>query len=193
MGFANPEPLDAHLERRIATEEHALSHADLIVASSRDEAEVQYASYDGYEPGRIRIVVPGSDLKRFANARATPAVEQMLARFLTSPEKPAILTIARPVRKKNLPALVEAYGRSPMLREAANLVLVAGCRDELSALDAETAGEMRAILDLIDRYDLYGHVAYPKRHETPDIRRSTPSLASGSAFSSTRRSTSPSD
>ena len=169
MGFANPEPLALDLEHRIAIEERALARADLIIASSRDEAEVQYASYDAYEPGRIRIVVPGSDLKRFADARSTPGVEQMLARFLTSPDKPAILTIARPVRKKNLPALVEAYGRSPMLREAANLVLVAGCRDELSALDAESAGEMRAILDLIDRYDLYGHVAYPKRHETPDI------------------------
>ncbi len=169
MGFANPEPLALHLEQRIATEERALSHADLIIASSRDEAEVQYASYEAYEPGRIRIVVPGSDLDRFSNARSTPAVEQMLARFLTSPEKPAILAIARPVRKKNLPALVEAYGRSPVLRETANLVLVAGCRGELAALDAETGGEMRAILDLIDRYDLYGHVAYPKRHETPDI------------------------
>ena len=164
--FEVPDP---KLKKRIETEEQAVQKASLIIASSRDEAEVQFAAYAAYEPGRIRIVTPGSDLKRFANARSTPAVEQMLSRFLTAPEKPTILTIARPVRKKNLPALVEAYGRSPVLRQCANLVLVAGCRGELSALDAETADEMRSILDLIDRYDLYGQVAYPKRHETPDI------------------------
>ena len=161
--------VDPKLERRIETEEQAMQEASLIIASSRDEAEVQYAAYCAYEPGHIRIVTPGSDLNRFANARSTSAVEQMLSRFLTAPEKPTILTIARPVRKKNLPALVEAYGRSPMLRQCANLVLVAGCRGELSALDTETADQMRTILDLIDRYDLYGQVAYPKRHETPDI------------------------
>ena len=165
----SPATIDARLAERIETEEQALRGADLIVASSRDEAEVQYATYGAYEPGRIRIVTPGSDLKRFADASTTPAVEQMLARFLTAPQKPPILAIARPVRKKNLPGLVEAYGRSPVLRQTANLVLVAGCRGDVSALDPEAAEEVRTIFDLIDRYDLYGQVAYPKRHETPDV------------------------
>lgn len=157
------------LERRIEIEEAAFASADLVVASSRDEAEVQYAAYRNYDPGKIRIVEPGSDLALYRSAEPSARVEAMIAPFLRDPDKPVVLAIARPVAKKNLPMLVEAFGRHDWLRENANLVIVAGTRGDIDDLDPELAREMRSILDAIDRHDLYGKVAVPKSHRPEDI------------------------
>ncbi|KQT87432.1 HAD-IIB family hydrolase [Aurantimonas sp. Leaf443] len=159
----------AGLERRIAAEETALAKADLVIASSRDEAEVQYAGYRAYDPGAIRILPPGSDLSAFRAASASASACALLTPFLRDPQKPPVLAIARPVAKKNLPALVRAFGENAYLRENANLVVVAGIRGGFEALDDERAGEMRAILELVDRYDLYGKVALPKSHRPEDV------------------------
>ena len=152
---------DRDLDRRIAIENEAIRHADLVIASSRDEAELQYGDYGAHDPGRIRIVPPGIDRAPFATADERDA-HDLVARFLTDPNKPAVLAIARPVSKKNLSELVHAFGRSPTLREMANLVLVAGNRNVLG--DDESDRNLREMLELIDRYDLYGSVAYPKTH-----------------------------
>jgi sucrose-phosphate synthase len=45
--------------------------------------------------------------------------------------KPIILAIARPIRKKNLRRLVDAYASDRTLQERANLVIIAGLRDGL--------------------------------------------------------------
>ena len=163
-----PAQTRSSLDRRIEIEERALDEADLIIASSRDEAEVQYAAYRNYDPGKIRIVEPGSDLAVYRSAQPTRRVEDMIAPFLRDPDKPVILAIARPVAKKNLPMLVEAFGRSDW-RENANLVIVAGTRRDIDELDPELAGEMRRILNAIDRHDLYGKVAVPKSHRPDDV------------------------
>ncbi len=156
------------LSRRIVAEEAALRQASLIIASSRDEAEVQYAGYGAYDPGRVRILPPGSDLARFAQASTSRRVDHSIDRFLTDPRKPALLALARPVARKNLVALVRAYGESPELQARANLVLAAGTRDDIDTLDGDMAATMRDLLVAIDRYDLYGRVAYPKTHEPGD-------------------------
>jgi sucrose-phosphate synthase len=162
-------PEMAGLAQRIAIEEEAIAGAAGIVASSRDEAEMQYAEYAAYDPGRIRIIAPGSDLAGFSACATDPQVDVEIARFLRQPDKPVILAIARPVTKKNLAALVHAYGRSPALQEAANLVIVAGTRDDLETLEPEIARNLSELLHLIDRYDLHGKVAYPKHHRPEEI------------------------
>ncbi|EAU42140.1 Glycosyl transferase group 1 [Fulvimarina pelagi HTCC2506] len=164
-----PSQARASLERRIEIEEKAFDEADLIIASSRDEAEVQYAAYRNYDPGKIRIIEPGIDLAVYRSAEPTQRVDEMIAPFLRYPDKPVILAIARPVAKKNLPLLVESFGRDPWLRENANLLIIAGTREDINGLDPELAEEMHKILDLIDRYDLYGKVAVPKSHRPSDV------------------------
>ena len=139
----------AFLDRRIDVEEAAFEKADLVVASSRDEAEVQYATYRSYDPGKIRIIEPGSDLGLYRSAEPIARVDEMIAPFLRDPQKPAILAIARPVAKKNLPMLVEAFGRDPWLRENANLVIVAGTRRDIDDLDPELAGLVYPPLELL--------------------------------------------
>lgn len=165
-GGAEDRPDLAH---RIATEEAALAGASLVIASSRDEAEVQYADYATYDPGRARVLPPGSDLARFAESRPHPRVDGAIDRFLHDPGKPALLALARPVARKNLAALVQAYGESPELQARANLVIVAGTREDIDRLDGDMAATMRDLLVLIDRYDLYGRVAYPKTHRPEDV------------------------
>jgi len=157
------------LQRRIAFEERAIREASLIIASSRDEAEVQYADYLHYDAGRIRVIAPGSHLDDFSRATSTVSVEAMLAPFLTQPDKPALLAIARPVTRKNLAALVRAFGESDALRQRANLVIVAGVRERIDTLEPELADNLRELLELIDDYDLYGQVAYPRHHAPEDV------------------------
>lgn len=157
------------LQRRIAFEERSIREAALIIASSRDEAEVQYADYLHYETGRIRVLPPGSHLADFTHATSTPAVEAMLSPFLVDPNKPVLLAIARPVTRKNLAALVQAYGESKALRQHANLVIIAGTRERIDSLEPEIADNLHELLTLIDDYNLYGQVAYPKHHAPEDI------------------------
>ena len=163
------QALHPDLGRRISAEEAALDRAQLVIASSRDEAEVQYAGYAAYDPGRVRILPPGSDLARFAAARPSPRIDAAIDRFLHDPDKPTLLALARPVARKNLAALVRAYGESPELQAAANLVIVAGTRGDIDALDGDMAATMRDLLVQIDRHDLYGRVAYPKTHRPEDV------------------------
>ncbi|BBI47952.1 hypothetical protein HORIV_03730 [Vreelandella olivaria] len=157
------------LQRRITFEERAIRDATLIIASSRDEAEVQYADYLHYDTGRIRVIPPGSHLDEFTGATSTPAIEAMMQPFLIDPNKPVLLAIARPVTRKNLAALVSAYGQSKALQQLANLVIVAGVREQIDALEPELADNLHELLTLIDDYNLYGHVAYPKHHSPEDI------------------------
>lgn len=157
------------LERRIEIEERVLEKANAVVASSRDEAEAQYAHYANIDSGRIRVIPPGCELERFKNAPVSAKVREDVSRFLCKPEKPIILAIARPVRKKNLLGLVEAYAGNSELRERANLVIVAGCRSHLSELEDECREVIEKLIAAVETHDLYGQVAYPKSHEPDDI------------------------
>ncbi|RPF71028.1 HAD-IIB family hydrolase [Aurantiacibacter spongiae] len=160
---------DAILDERIAIEERVLESADAIIASSRDEAEAQYAHYANAEVGRIRVIPPGCELSSYQAAKPTAKVRKDVGRFLTDPDKPILLAIARPVRKKNLLALVDAYAGDKALQNAANLVLVAGCRGLLTDLEVECREVLEELILAVEKHDLYGRVAYPKRHEPDDI------------------------
>ena len=157
------------ISERLASEEIAMERAAIVIASSRDEAEVQWSSYTSYEAGRIRILPPGIDLSRFDSVASSDEVEASIDRFLREPGKPVLLALARPVYKKNLAALVTAYGQNQALQDMANLVIFAGTREIYQDLDGDMADTMRELIDLIDRYDLYGKVAYPKTHRAEDV------------------------
>lgn len=169
-----PETIDKHysMNQRIEAEEFALDNAALVVASTRQEVDRQYAIYDNYQPERMIVIPPGVDLTRFAPAvpgEPPPAVAGLLTPFLREPDKPMILSLSRADERKNLPALVQAYGEDPRLQELANLVIVAGNRDDIAALERGPQAVLTELLLLIDRYDLYGRVAYPKQHRSDDV------------------------
>ena len=98
-----------------------------------------------------------------------PAIWQEIAKFLRNPLKPAILAMSRPDAKKNITTLVKAFGEHSILRELANLVLIMGNRGNIDSMAGGSQKVLTQVLKLIDAYDLYGSVAYPKHHGQSDI------------------------
>jgi len=158
------------LSRRIRVEEEVLAASSLVVVSTQDEIETQYGLYDWADPARMVVIPPGVNLTRFDPKITAPMpIADELARFLREPDKPAILALSRPDERKNIATLVHAYGGNPELQAVANLVIVAGNRDDIRDMDSGARQVLTEILLLIDRYDLYGKVAYPRHHSSQDV------------------------
>ncbi|PKM10673.1 MAG: HAD family hydrolase [Gammaproteobacteria bacterium HGW-Gammaproteobacteria-3] len=165
-----------HMYRRINAEEDVLANADLVITSTHNEIAEQYELYDYYQPERMVVIPPGTDLEQFhpADTADTIAFADCLARFLKDPDKPMILALSRPDERKNMVSLIAAYGESAQLQALANLVVIAGNRDDIRALEEGAQSVLTEILLLTDYYDLYGRIAYPKHHnqeDVPDIYR----------------------
>ena len=161
-----------NISRRIEAEETTLGVAERVITSTQQEIELQYGLYDFYQPECMRVIPPGTDLEKFFppqgdEKNSTIALE--LKRFLKQPNKPIILALSRPDPRKNIVALVEAYGASPKLQQAANLVVIAGNRDDIQDMENVSSTVLNEILLTIDKYDLYGKVAYPKHHKPSDV------------------------
>ena len=173
LGRSKPgDGRDARLRRRVRLEERAVAGAERVVASSIDEAELQYRAYRSACPEKIRVNPPGCDLAAFGTAVAAdadgPALEAV-RHGLDDPDRPVVLALARPVARKNLAALVRAYASSERLRGTANLVVFAGNR----GLDETSDPEARAVLGelhaLVARHGLEGRAVLPARHATAEV------------------------
>lgn len=108
--------------------------------------------------------------------QAEPMIWSEIRRFFNNPHKPIILALARPDPKKNITTLLKAFGECKPLRDLANLTLIMGNRDDIDGMSGGNAAVLTTVLKLIDKYDLYGQVAYPKHHkqaDVPDIYRFT--------------------
>ncbi|GJN40220.1 hypothetical protein PR202_gb29404 [Eleusine coracana subsp. coracana] len=114
--------------------------------------------------GDLRVLItPDKSMKPL------PPIWSEVLRFFTNPHKPMILALSRPDPKKNVTTLLKAYGESRHLRELTNLTLILGNRDDIEDLSGGASAVLTAVLKLIDRYDLYGLVAYPKHHKQTDV------------------------
>ncbi len=161
-----------NMSQRIEAEEFTLDSAARVVASTAQEVAEQYALYDHYQPKRMVVIPPGTDIDHFrppSRHDADPPIQRELERFLREPRKPMILAVSRADPRKNIATLLSAYGASPQLRERANLVLVAGNRDDIASLERGPREVLTNVLTLVDRHDLYGSVAYPKQHRPEDV------------------------
>jgi sucrose-phosphate synthase len=161
-----------HMSRRIDAEEDTLTNADLVITSTRNEIEEQYELYNCYTPDKMAVIPPGTDLEEFhppASAGKDIAFAKALEMSLHEPGKPMILALSRPDERKNIVGLLEAYGESPRLQQSANLVIVAGNRDDIRELNDGPQGVLTELLLVADCYDLYGRVALPKHHSADDV------------------------
>jgi sucrose-phosphate synthase len=186
-GFSNEDIEQRYsMSRRIDAEEEVLANADLVITSTFNEIEEQYGLYNYYQPKRMAVVPPGTDLTQFyppTQKDSKIPFAHVLRRFLNDPDKPMILALSRPDERKNILTLVEAYGESEQLQDLANLVVVAGSRDDLRDMESGAQEVLTNILVLIDVYNLYGRVAVPKRlvsDGVPELYRLTTS--SGGVF-----------
>ncbi len=160
------------ISKRIKAEEEALKYADIVVTSTKQESVCQYSQYNSFLPEKSSVIAPGVDHTKFHHIHSTTEtseIDNMMLPFLKDLRKPPLLAISRAVRRKNIPSLIEAYGRSDKLKRKANLVLVLGCRDNTSKLDSQQRDVFQEIFEMIDKYNLYGKVAYPKKHSPSNI------------------------
>ncbi|MBF0265422.1 MAG: HAD-IIB family hydrolase [Gammaproteobacteria bacterium] len=161
-----------NINRRIEAEEETLGVADMVITSTLQEINEQYGDYDFYQPEVMKVVPPGTDLNSFfppEHCEYNETIYDQIVRFFNDPDKPIILALSRPDPRKNIITLIEAYGESELLQEKANLVIIAGNRDDILDMDEGAQGVLNDILLTIDRYDLYGKVAYPKHHQASDV------------------------
>jgi sucrose-phosphate synthase len=160
------------MAQRIDAEELALAHAHLVVTSTAQERDCQYARYGRYRSDLARVIPPGVDGRQFFPPQPglqEPAVEALMAPFLRDPHKPPVLAICRADHRKNIPALVDVFGCSEHLRQHHNLVLVLGCREDPRELEKTQREVFQQVFDLVDRFNLYGQIAYPKQHQREQI------------------------
>jgi sucrose-phosphate synthase len=161
-----------NMNRRIEAEEVALATAERVITSTHQEIEEQYELYDHYQPEQMRVVPPGTNLKQFfppLGDELNDPLWKEITKHLQEPGKPVILALSRPDRRKNIVALVDAYGQSPRLQALANLVIVAGNRDDIDDLDQGAAEVFHELLVAIDRYDIYSKVSLPKHHRRDQV------------------------
>ena len=142
----------------------------MVITSTKQELIHQYSEYKSFDAQKAKVISPGVDHEKFHPVHSTTEaseINNMMNPFLVDSCKPPLLAISRAVKRKNVPSLVEAYGRSEKLKKNSNLILVLGCRDNISKLDSQQKDVFQEIFEMIDKYNLYGKVAYPKKH-TPD-------------------------
>ncbi|MCL7487418.1 MAG: HAD-IIB family hydrolase [Desulfobulbaceae bacterium] len=169
-----------HIDTRIHIEEDIIEKAGLIITSTQQEIDSQYGLYDNFARGRYAVIPPGIDLETFYPyynyqldaehiheevKQARFALLKELHRFWTHPEKPFILALCRPDQRKNITGLIEAYGTNPELQAIANLAVFAGIRQDISRMEENERDVLTDMLLQMDRFDLYGKLAIPKKHD----------------------------
>lgn len=179
-----------NMERRIFEEERYLKTADAIITSTQYIVETQYSLYENKVHGKFTVIPPGvnndffypfyrQDMPSFQlsieQEQALYRINSEIERFLFHPAKPLILSIGRADKRKNFETIIQAYGNDKELQAMANLALFAGVRKDISQMQPDEQEILTNLLLLLDKYDLYGKMAIPKKNdpqlEVPEIYR----------------------
>ncbi|MEX1199481.1 MAG: HAD family hydrolase [Methylophaga sp.] len=161
-----------NMGRRIEAEEITLATAEQVITSTHQEIEEQYELYDHYQPEKMRVIPPGTNVQQFIPPRGDEQHTELfetLTRSLTDSDKPLILALSRPDKRKNIVGLMTAFGESKQLQQLANLLIIAGNRDDIDDLESGAREVFQELLVAMDRYDLYGKVAMPKHHRRDQV------------------------
>ena len=178
------------IDHRIEMEEEILKKADLVIAGTNQEVKTQYGQYYNKNIPDYRVIPPGLDIEKFypfyhdmlpettRNEVEMYAQASMLAelnRFFMHPDRTLVLSLCRPDKRKNIGGLIKAYGEDLELQSMANLAVFAGIRKDITKMEDNESNVLTEILLLMDKYDLYGKIAIPKKHdceyEVPELYR----------------------
>jgi sucrose-phosphate synthase len=178
------------INHRIKMEEEIIKHADIIVSSTYHEIKEQYGQYENSHIPKFSVIPPGLNVDTFypfyhdmlpdaekneARMYAHASLLEELNRFFMHPDRPLVLSLCRPDKRKNIGGLITAYGEDLELQSMANLAVFAGIRKDISKMEDNERDVLTEILLLMDKYDLYGKIAIPKKHdfeyEVPELYR----------------------
>lgn len=179
-----------NIDRRIREEEKTLSRASLVIVSTAHEIESQYKPYTNKDLATFKIIPPGINTDIFypfyrmtmpsftvplEQEQAMYRVNSEIERFLFAPSKPLILSIGRADKRKNFETIIDCYGQDKELQSMANLAIFAGVRKDITQMPQDEQEILTGLLLLMDKYDLYGKLALPKKNdpslEVPEIYR----------------------
>lgn len=184
--------IDDHykMSTRIMREEEVIEHANLIITSTQQEIDKQYGLYENGAKPNYAVIPPGIDLEIFYPyydvqldsdllneevKQTRRALLNELNRFWAKPDKPFILALCRPDHRKNITGLIKAYGEDRELQAIANLAIFAGIRGNITKMEENEQNVLTDMLLQMDKYDLYGKLAIPKKHnfatEVPELYR----------------------
>lgn len=167
------------INTRIETEEKIIKHADMIITSTQQEIDKQYGLYNNTS-SQLTVIPPGISLDAFypyydselgsellseEDKQIQNTLANELHRFWSKPEKPFILALCRPDHRKNIAGLIETYGTDKELQAIANLAIFAGIRQDINAMEENEKSVLTHMLLQMDRFDLYGKLAIPKKHD----------------------------
>ena len=163
-------------DRRFAAEDATLANAEFIVTSTEQEVQ-SYKVYPSASLAEFHVIPPGIDFKRYypylddlhpsgdtdiIRKQVMHTLRVNLEKFFSHPDRPFILAICRPDRKKNIDGLIHAFGTDAELQAIANLVVFAGIRSDISRMPQGEKEVLTEILLLMDKYNLYGRLAIPE-------------------------------
>lgn len=179
-----------NMHRRIEEEEATLENADVVIVSTEQEINTQYRDYKNKDKVNFKVIPPGINTDIFypyyrlempaftmsiAQEQALHRVNAEIERFLFNTDKPLILSIGRADKRKNFEAIITSYGQDKELQAMANLAIFAGVRKDISQMPEDEQEILTNLLLLMDKYDLYGKMALPKKNdpavEVPEIYR----------------------
>ncbi len=165
------------ISHRIDVEENIIHLANRIITSTQQEIQNQYGDYKNTSEEKFRVIPPGVDIDKFYpyneripldedNSLLIKTISTKLLNFFVHIDKPLILTVCRPDKRKNISGLITAYGEDKELQKKANLAIFAGIRTDIQEMPDNEREVLTDILLLMDKYNLYGKMAIPKRHDT---------------------------
>lgn len=165
------------ISHRIDVEEEIIYFSDFIVTSTNQEIKNQYGDYKNSSGQKFVVIPPGVDLQKFYpyNSKKEKNIEaekmkgiilEKLLKFFVNVNKPLILSVCRPDKRKNITGLITAYGENSELQKKANLAIFAGIRKDIQTMSDNEREVLTDMLLLMDKYNLYGKMAIPKRHDT---------------------------
>jgi len=179
-----------NMKRRIVVEENLLEKADVVIVSTQHEIDTQYSLYKNKKAGKFEVVPPGVNTNLFypfyrfdmpsfkmtiEQEQALYRVNSDIERFLFNPAKPLILSIGRADKRKNFETIIQSFGEDKELQAMANLAIFAGVRRDITQMPVDEKDILTNLLLLLDKYDLYGKMAVPKKNdptlEVPEIYR----------------------
>jgi len=162
---------------RLLAERISMNKADKIVTSTIQERFSQY-THTSYQEAvvidnndKFAVVPPGVSLEIFdknrkPDRRTVNFIERIINRDINPGRQslPAVISSSRLDPKKNITAIVRAFGESRALQEKANLIIVTkGHKNLLRDYKKLPAGQKKdvviEIMKLIDNYDLKGKTA----------------------------------
>jgi sucrose-phosphate synthase len=181
-----------NMQRRIEEEEKALQAAAFFVVSTQYIIDNQYSQYNNFKEAAFKVIPPGinhevyfpfyrmdmpSFKMSFEQEQALYRVNSDIERFLFDPGKPLILSIGRADKRKNFETIIQSFGEDKELQAMANLAIFAGVRKDITTMEDDEKDTLTNLLLLMDKFDLYGKMAIPKKNdpkrEVPEIYRLT--------------------